>query len=80
MIQNLSDLKPGQKLRVIQDFYDFDKDLVDLNTVWTFKKSSYFPFDGGYIFEFEEGGIRLAEIDPENVQVLQNPGAYFVLV
>ena len=80
MISNLTDLKTGQKIKVIQSFLDFDHDKIEEGTEWTFIKYSYFPYDGGYTFEFQEGGMRFAEIDPSSYQVMNSPSAFFELI
>jgi hypothetical protein len=80
MISNLTDLTAGQKIKVIQSFLDFDRDKVEEGTEWTFIKYSYFPYDGGYTFEFQEGGMRFAEIDPDSYRVMQSASSYFELM
>lgn len=76
----LTDLKAGQRIKVIQEFADFDGDVIPLNSQWTFKQYHYFPYDGGYTFDFNEGIIRLAEIDDANRQVLSQFNTYFTLI
>jgi Domain of unknown function (DUF3601) len=77
---DLSDLKQGQRIKVIREFKDFDGDPIPLNSEWTFIKSTYFAYDGGYTFTFKEGGIRLAEIDPDNQNVLNSFSSFFEII
>jgi hypothetical protein len=76
----LTDLIGGQRIRVTQEFLDFDGDKIEVGTSWTFKEFTYFPYDGGYTFYFEEGGIRLAEIEENNRAVLGSFSSFFELV
>ncbi len=80
MPQSLDGLSKGQKIKVIKGFIDFDHDKIEAGRILTFNEYSYFPYDGGYTFQFEEGTIRLAEIDAENERVLNNFSEYFELV
>ena len=66
MYTDLSDLVQGDKIRVIKDFNDFDNQAIPIGSEWTFKKYTYFPYDGGYTFYFEEGAIRMAEISSDD--------------
>ncbi|MDZ7648621.1 MAG: DUF3601 domain-containing protein [Cytophagales bacterium] len=71
----------GQKIKVIKEFIDFDQDIQStVDRVLTFSCYDYFPYDGGYTFQFEEVTIRLAEIFTSNEQVLNNFSEYFELV
>ena len=74
---SLVDLKEGQRIKVIRTFKDFDGDTIPVDSQWTFIKSTYFAYDGGYTFTFKEGGIRLAEIDPDNQAVLNSFSSFF---
>jgi hypothetical protein len=65
-------MKPGQRYRVLQTFTDFDSQVVEAGRELTFRSYSYFPYDGGYTLYFEEGVIRLAQIDSENMVVLRD--------
>lgn len=69
---HVSTMQPGARYRVVQDFADFDGTPFTAGTVLTFVAYSYFPYDGGYTITFEEGGMRLAEIDTDNRRVLDN--------
>lgn len=80
MPQYLSELIKGQKIRVIKEFLDFDKYKVEAGRILTFKEYNYFAYDGGYTFSFEEDGFRLAEIDEDNVQVLNRFSEYFEVI
>lgn len=73
MPQSLDGLSKGQKIKVIND-------KIEAGRILTFNEYSYFPYDGGYTFQFEDGTIRLAEIDAENERVLNNFSEYFELV
>lgn len=73
-------LRPGQRVRVIQSFRDFDGDEIQEGSEWTFESYSYFAYDGGYTFTFKEGGMRMAEISPEDYQVFLNAERYFALI
>lgn len=70
-------MKPGHRYRVLRDFTDFDSQPVPAGRLLTFASYSYFPYDGGYTLCFEEGVIRLAEIDLANRDVLFNFPLYF---
>ena len=75
----ISTMQAGARYRVVRDFLDFDGTPFRAGTVLTFVGYSYFPYDGGYTIHFLEAGMRLAEIAPENVPVLDNSGnSYFV--
>ena len=76
----LSDLVKGEKIKVIKEFLDFDKYKVEAGRLLTFKEYSYFAYDGGYTFDFEEYGFRLAEIDEDNLQVLNRFSEYFEVI
>lgn len=80
MVTHLSDLTAGQKIKVITGFIDFDMNSINVGRVFTFSCYDYFPYDGGYTFQFEEVTIRLAEIFTSNEQVLNNFSEYFELV
>ncbi len=80
MPQYLSELSKGQKIKVLKEFFDFDTDKIEAGRILTFRDYNYFPYDGGYTFNFEEGVIRLAEIDGDNERVLNNFSEYFELV
>jgi Domain of unknown function (DUF3601) len=77
---SLSDLKAGQRTKVTQEFLDFDGQKIAVDSQWTFREYNYFPYDGGYTFYFEEGVIRLAEIDDANNAVLNSFSSYFILL
>ncbi|NJM25508.1 MAG: DUF3601 domain-containing protein [Bacteroidia bacterium] len=77
---HLSDLRQGDRIKVIRGFKDFDGDEIKPDTVWTFVSYNYFPYDDGYTFTFDEGVIRLAGIDERNVLVLENAPQYFDLL
>ena len=51
----LDELTQGSKVRIIKSFEDFDGQKIDVGSEWTFKEYTYFPYDGGYTFYFEEG-------------------------
>jgi hypothetical protein len=76
----LMDLKAGEQIRVTQEFLDFDGDKIEVGSLWTFKEYKYFAYDGGYTFYFEEGGIRLAELEESNREVLCSFSSFFDLV
>jgi hypothetical protein len=80
MVTHLSDLTAGQKIKVIKEFIDFDRNPISVGRIFTFNCYDYFPYDGGYTFQFEEVTIRLAEIFTSNEQVLNNFSEYFELV
>jgi len=73
-------LVEGDKIRVIKDFKDFDGEDVLLGSEWTFKEYTYFAYDGGFTFCFEEGVMRMAEISPEDNYVLTHAREYFILI
>jgi hypothetical protein len=76
----LSQLQPGQRIRVIQQFQTFDKNRIEAGDEFTFCSYQYFPYDDGFTFQFEEGIIRLSGNNPDNCLVLANFSAYFELL
>lgn len=81
MYQHLSDLVQGDKIKTIKSFKDFDGQEIPLGSEWTFKSYSYFVYDGGYTFTFEEGGMRMAEISTgEDYYVVDHAAEYFELI
>jgi hypothetical protein len=80
MYANLSDLVQGDRIKVIKNFKDFDNEEISIDSEWTFKEYTYFPYDGGYTFYFEEGVIRMAEISPEDYYVFSHANEYFTLM
>ncbi|MBL7876222.1 MAG: DUF3601 domain-containing protein [Cyclobacteriaceae bacterium] len=80
MVNHINDLIAGQKIRVITEFLDFDNYKIEAGRILTFTSYTYFPYDGGYTFQFEEDTIRLAEIDAANDEVLTNFSKYFELM
>jgi hypothetical protein len=77
MAHDLTELAKGQKVKIKESFLDFDHIQIETGSVWTFIRYSYFPYDGGYSFYFEEGEIRLAEIDDDNRRVLGSFSLFF---
>ena len=75
-----TNLLPGQKIRIIKSFKDFDNAEIMEGTILTFVDYEYFPYDGGYTFKFQECEIRLAEISPEDTIILQRPWDYAELL
>jgi hypothetical protein len=73
-----SDMKPGERYRVLKTFEDFDGNMVEAGTCLTFQDYSYFPYDGGYTVRCTERVIRLAEIRPENHEILRSLAQHFV--
>ncbi len=80
MYTSLNELIQGDRIRVIKDFKDFDGEAIPSGSEWTFKEYTYFPYDGGYTFYFEEGTMRMAEISPEDSYVLSHASEYFILI
>jgi hypothetical protein len=81
MFKYLSDLAPGNKIKTIKGFKDFDGQLIPLGSEWTFIAYDYFVYDGGYTFKFEEGVIRMAEISKEeDSYVIDHATEYFKLI
>ena len=80
MYSNLSDLAQGDKIKVVKEFKDFDSEIIPVGSEWTFDEYTYFPYDGGYTFYFEEGTMRMAEISPEDYYVFSHANEYFVLI
>ncbi|MBL7871212.1 MAG: DUF3601 domain-containing protein [Cyclobacteriaceae bacterium] len=76
----LNDLKPGDKIKVIKEFNDFDNQLIPVGSEWTFEKYTYFPYDGGYTFYFKEGIMRMAEISECDYYVATHAKEYFILL
>jgi hypothetical protein len=81
MYSNLSDLVQGDKIKAIKEFKDFDNEIIPVGSEWTFNEYTYFPYDGGYTFYFEEGVIRMAEISSsEDSYVISHANEYFALI
>ena len=76
----LDELTQGSKVRVIKSFADFDGQKINVGSEWTFKEYTYFPYDGGYTFYFEEGEMRMAEISDADYYVFSHASEYFVLI
>lgn len=77
---SLEELSKGQKIKVIKSFVDFDGQKMEEGSEWTFDRFSYFPYDGGYTFYFDEGVMRMAEISPEDYYVFEHVSEFFVLI
>lgn len=80
MHTNLSDLVCGDRIKVIKEFKDFDNQEIPVDSEWTFQEYTYFPYDGGYTFYFQEGTMRMAEISEEDYYVFSHANEYFVLI
>jgi len=81
MYPYLSDLAPGDRIKTVKVFKDFDGQLIPVGSVWTFESYSYFVYDGGYTFTFEEGVMRMAEIsNGEDSYVINHAPEYFELI
>lgn len=76
----LTGLQPGDRLRVIRGFTDFDGVSWAEGQALEYVGYSYFPYDGGYTFTFSEGTLRLAHVDPANRRVLGRPEEFFARV
>jgi hypothetical protein len=76
----LTDLRPGDRLRVIRGFTDFDGVAWAEGQVLEYVHFGYFPYEGGYTFAFSEGTLRLAHGDSGNRKVLRAPELYFARV
>ncbi len=76
----LTELRPGDRLRVIRGFTDFDGVSWAEGQSLEYVDSSYFPYEGGYTLTFSEGTLRLAHLDPANDRVLRRPEDFFVRV
>jgi Domain of unknown function (DUF3601) len=74
---SLDELIKGQKIKVIKPFVDFDGQKIELGSEWTYDRYSYFPYDGGYTFYFNEGVMRMAEISPEDYYVFEHTSEFF---
>lgn len=77
---SLTELQPGDRIRVIRGFTDFDGIAWPEGQVLEYVGYSYFPYDGGYTFRFVEGTLRLAHLDEANDHVIRRPEEYFVRV
>ena len=80
MYAQLDDLEVGCKIRVIKEFSDFDHQVIPVGSEWTFKEYTYFPYDGGYTFYFDEGTMRMAEISEADYYVFSHAAEYFILI
>jgi hypothetical protein len=76
----LTHLQPGDRLRVVRGFTDFDGVAWAEGRTLEFVDYSYVPYDGGYTFTFREGVLRLAHLDAANDRVLRRPEEYFARV
>ena len=74
------ELREGQSIQVIKSFTDFDGLEIEAGTKLTFLTYSYFPYDDGYTFKFNEMDFRLAGISSKNQHVLSNFSTYFQLM
>jgi len=78
---SVRDFRPGMLIRVLQSFRDFDGQEVVAGETLRFLERRYFHYDGGHTLQFEGKTIRLAEIVPANLPIIENhDGAYFALV
>jgi hypothetical protein len=76
----LSHLRPGERVLVRTAFRTFDGDEIESGRTLTFLGYTFFPYDDGYTFSFEEGGFRLSGLVAENEAVMLNDGErYFVM-
>ena len=80
MYSNLNDLVLGDRIKVIKEFKDFDNQVLSVGTEWTFIDYRYFPYDGGYTFNFKEGEMRMAEISEADYYVFNHAAEYFMLI
>ncbi len=80
MYTRLDDLVQGDRIKIVKEFKDFDNQVVPVGTEWTFIDYSYFPYDGGYTFNFKEGEMRMAEISKADYYVLCNAAEFFMLI
>jgi hypothetical protein len=71
----LTGLRPGDRLRVVRGFTDFDGVAWTEGQTLEFVEYSYFPYDGGYTFSFREGTLRLAHGSDD--RVLRGPEEFF---
>ena len=77
----LDELIRGSKVRVIKSFEDFDGQKIEVGSEWQFNEYTYFPYDGGYTFYFEEGVMRMAEISAgEDYYVFEHTSEYFEVI
>ena len=76
----LTHLRPGERVLVRTAFRTFDGGEIAAGRTFTFVGYTFFPYDDGYTFSFEEGGFRLSGLVAENEAVLVNEGErYFVM-
>ena len=76
----LTELRPGDRLRVIRGFTDFDGVEWAEGQALEYVDHNYFPYEGGYTFNFSEGTLRLAPLDSRNHAVLRRPEEFFARV
>jgi hypothetical protein len=76
----LSELRPGDRVRVLRSFVDFDGASWEAGEVHELVDTSYFPYDGGYAFRFAARTLRLAHVHPENDRILRAADLYFARV
>jgi hypothetical protein len=76
---NILQLQPGDTVRVVKTFRDFDRREVNAGTTLTFERSEFLPYHGGYTFYFQGGFVvRLCENEPQDELILGAPaGAFF---
>lgn len=80
MYTHLNKLMKGDRIEVIKEFKDFDNQVIPMGSTWVFKEYTYFPYDGGYTFIFEEGIMRMAEISDADYFVFCHANEYFILL
>ena len=80
MPTTISDLAAGDRIRILQEFRDFDGRRIAAGTELVLAGRTYFAHDDGHTLTFEDGAvIRLSGDVPAERAVIMNAGdTYFV--
>ena len=82
MPTSIWDLAQGDRVRVVRDFEDFNRQRIVAGRELTLVDDSYFPHDSAHTLTFEGNVvIRLSGDIPAQLAVIENAGdAYFVRI
>lgn len=73
-------LRIGAGYRVVAPFRDFDGEVHQPGTVWTFRGHSFLPYDDGLSLFVEQDGrdrqIRLRWLEGDQAEIIDNLSAY----
>ena len=71
------DLFPGLKVRIGQDFNDYDKEPIRAGELLRFKELDHFAKEDGFTIRFEASTIRLCGLLPADQPMIENEGNQF---